>query len=299
MEPLGPPAVYRACRGRGHRHSAEGRVGRPGHATGRAGAARAVVHSGPHPRQSAALRAGLRPRARRGRRGPGRRRVEHRRGLDGAERRAGRRRRQHHRRTGGDGHPHPSRPLRAGRPGPRGLRRVDRAAPGRRRACSRPATATPTSWWPACPASCPTRACPTTSSPTWPSASMAVKSMVTMAVPDVLFEDGKAIDLPGWSLRTIWTPGHSPGHVCFYSDDRQLLHLGRPRPAPDHPQHLGPRPAGGQPAGRLSSTSLAKLRGPRTDEVLPGPRVPVRRPRRPAARRSWPTTPTASTRSSR
>ncbi len=51
-------------------------------------------------------------------------------------------------------------------------------------------------------------------------ASMAVKSMVTMAVPDVLFEDGKAIDLPGWTLRTIWTPGHSPGHVCFYSEDR-------------------------------------------------------------------------------
>lgn len=31
-------------------------------------------------------------------------------------------------------------------------------------------------------------------------ASMAVKSMVTMAPPDVLFDDGKKIDLPGWSL---------------------------------------------------------------------------------------------------
>jgi glyoxylase-like metal-dependent hydrolase (beta-lactamase superfamily II) len=45
-------------------------------------------------------------------------------------------------------------------------------------------------------------------------ASMGIKRLVTMAEPDVLFEDGRQVDLPGWPLRTIWTPGHSPGHVC-------------------------------------------------------------------------------------
>jgi glyoxylase-like metal-dependent hydrolase (beta-lactamase superfamily II) len=99
-------------------------------------------------------------------------------------------------------------------------------------------------------------------------ASMAVKSMVTMAVPDVLFEDGKAIDLPGWSLRTIWTPGHSPGHVCFYSDDRRLLISGDhvlPRITPNisaHTQQVA------NPLGDFLA-SLAKLEDLPADEVLP------------------------------
>ena len=38
--------------------------------------------------------------------------------------------------------------------------------------------------------------------------SMVTKSMVTMAESAILFDDEKEIDLPGWSLRTIWTPGH-------------------------------------------------------------------------------------------
>ena len=60
-------------------------------------------------------------------------------------------------------------------------------------------------------------------------ASMMIKSQVTMALPDVLFEDGKHIDLPGWDLTTIWTPGHSPGHVCFYSEDQYS--------SINHPEH--------------------------------------------------------------
>jgi len=99
-------------------------------------------------------------------------------------------------------------------------------------------------------------------------ASMAVKSMVTMAVPDVLFEDGKLIDLPGWSLRTIWTPGHSPGHVCFFSDDRRLLISGDhvlPRITPNisaHTQQVA------NPLGDFLA-SLAKLEDLPADEVLP------------------------------
>jgi glyoxylase-like metal-dependent hydrolase (beta-lactamase superfamily II) len=98
-------------------------------------------------------------------------------------------------------------------------------------------------------------------------ASMGIKSMVTMAVPDVLFEDGETIDLPGWSLRTIWTPGHSPGHVCFYSDDRRLLISGDhvlPRITPNISAHT-------QVANPLGDflASLAKLEDLPADEVLP------------------------------
>jgi glyoxylase-like metal-dependent hydrolase (beta-lactamase superfamily II) len=99
-------------------------------------------------------------------------------------------------------------------------------------------------------------------------ASMITKSMVTMAEPDVLFEDGRDIELPGWSLRTIWTPGHSPGHVCFYSDDQRLLISGDhvlPRITPNisvHSQQVS------NPLGDYLE-SLMKLRSLDTEEVLP------------------------------
>jgi glyoxylase-like metal-dependent hydrolase (beta-lactamase superfamily II) len=57
-------------------------------------------------------------------------------------------------------------------------------------------------------------------------ASMMLRSFVTMAVPDRLIEDGDRLDLPGWDLRAIWTPGHSPGHLCFVEPDRRLLFSG-------------------------------------------------------------------------
>jgi glyoxylase-like metal-dependent hydrolase (beta-lactamase superfamily II) len=99
-------------------------------------------------------------------------------------------------------------------------------------------------------------------------ASMFLKSMVTMASPDVLFEDGGDIRLPGWTLRTIWTPGHSPGHVCFYSPDQRLLLSGDhvlPRITPNiavHAQQIS------NPLGDYLE-SLRKVRDLGTEEVLP------------------------------
>ena len=100
-------------------------------------------------------------------------------------------------------------------------------------------------------------------------ASMAIKSMVTMAEPDVLFEDGREIDLPGWPLRTIWTPGHSPGHVCFFSEDRKLLVSGDhvlPRITPNISVHAQQE---SNPLGDYLD-SLRKVQGLGTEEVLPG-----------------------------
>ncbi|MFI9560538.1 MBL fold metallo-hydrolase [Nonomuraea endophytica] len=57
-------------------------------------------------------------------------------------------------------------------------------------------------------------------------ASMMIRHMVSMAKPDRLVEDGEALDLPGWDLRAIWTPGHSPGHLCFVSPERRILFSG-------------------------------------------------------------------------
>jgi glyoxylase-like metal-dependent hydrolase (beta-lactamase superfamily II) len=99
-------------------------------------------------------------------------------------------------------------------------------------------------------------------------ASMVMKSMVTMAEPDVLFEDGQVVDLPGWPLRTVWTPGHSPGHVCFHSAEQRLLLSGDhilPRITPNISVHAQQFP---NPLGDYLE-SLAKVRDLGSDEVLP------------------------------
>lgn len=44
--------------------------------------------------------------------------------------------------------------------------------------------------------------------------------------PDVLLDDGDRPDIPGWDLVSLWTPGHSPGHLTFYEQTRRLMFAG-------------------------------------------------------------------------
>ncbi|PFG96965.1 glyoxylase-like metal-dependent hydrolase (beta-lactamase superfamily II) [Saccharopolyspora erythraea NRRL 2338] len=43
------------------------------------------------------------------------------------------------------------------------------------------------------------------------------------AGPDRLIEDHDVVDLPGWDLRAVWTPGHTPGHLCFHERGSGVL----------------------------------------------------------------------------
>ena len=99
-------------------------------------------------------------------------------------------------------------------------------------------------------------------------ASMPVLPLVSAAQPDVLFEDGDKPDVPGWDLSAIWTPGHSPGHLCFWEPANRVMLSGDhvlPRITPNIPFH--PQ-AGADPLGDFLE-SLEKLRGYGEDEVLP------------------------------
>jgi glyoxylase-like metal-dependent hydrolase (beta-lactamase superfamily II) len=66
--------------------------------------------------------------------------------------------------------------------------------------------------------------------------------LVHLAEPDRLLAHDERVGLPGWDLRAVWTPGHTPGHLCFYDQTRQLLLSGDhvlPRISPNislHPQ---------------------------------------------------------------
>ncbi len=99
-------------------------------------------------------------------------------------------------------------------------------------------------------------------------ASMHVRAFVKVARPDVLIADGDKLDLPGWNLRAVWTPGHSPGHLCFVEPDRGVLFSGDhvlPRITPNisvHPQQR-PNPL----ADYLES--VAKVAALGVQDVLP------------------------------
>ena len=44
--------------------------------------------------------------------------------------------------------------------------------------------------------------------------------------PSFLLHDGDTLDLGGHRLTVLHTPGHSPGHCCFYEADRGYLYTG-------------------------------------------------------------------------
>ena len=99
-------------------------------------------------------------------------------------------------------------------------------------------------------------------------ASMGIREFVALAEPDVLLEDGERVDIPGWELFAVHTPGHSPGHLCFHERERRLLVSGDhvlPRISPNVSQHAQ------QPVNPLADFlgALARVRDLDVTEVLP------------------------------
>ncbi|MGW0991876.1 MBL fold metallo-hydrolase [Streptomyces sp. NPDC002523] len=45
------------------------------------------------------------------------------------------------------------------------------------------------------------------------------------ALPDREVVPGELLDLPGRRLRAIWTPGHTPGHVCLHLEEKHPSRL--------------------------------------------------------------------------
>ena len=44
--------------------------------------------------------------------------------------------------------------------------------------------------------------------------------------PDVRMHDGDEYSFDGWTLQAVWTPGHTPGHLCMYDPKRRLTFTG-------------------------------------------------------------------------
>lgn len=93
-------------------------------------------------------------------------------------------------------------------------------------------------------------------------------AITRLALPDRSLTDGELADVPGWRLRAVHTPGHTPGHLCFVDELSQRLFAG---------DHILPRITpnislqAAEQAHPLADylTSLAKVRDLPVDEVMP------------------------------
>ena len=90
----------------------------------------------------------------------------------------------------------------------------------------------------------------------------------SLAQPDFSIGHGELPLGAGSSLRAVWTPGHTPGHLCFY-DERQEVLLTGDHVLPRITPHigLGPGATGDQLGDFLSS--LRELTEYEPREVLP------------------------------
>lgn len=93
-------------------------------------------------------------------------------------------------------------------------------------------------------------------------------SFTRMALPDRLLEDGEHADFPGWRMRAVHTPGHTPGHLCFAEENTRLLFSGDhvlPRITPN----ISTTHSGSADPLRDYLSSLGKVGRDEPAEVLP------------------------------
>jgi glyoxylase-like metal-dependent hydrolase (beta-lactamase superfamily II) len=88
------------------------------------------------------------------------------------------------------------------------------------------------------------------------------------APPDRTIADGETLRLGGFALQVMWTPGHSPGHACFYEPDQELLLTGD-HVLPTISPNVGLWPGTDEDPLGDYLRSLRRLRGLSVKRVLP------------------------------
>ena len=100
-------------------------------------------------------------------------------------------------------------------------------------------------------------------------ASLWMSKYVTPDLPERMLEDGDTISNGSLDLEVLWTPGHSPGHICLYERNRRFILTGD-HVLYDTTPHIGLNPqSGDNPLGDYIS-SLKKLERLKVSFTLPG-----------------------------
>jgi glyoxylase-like metal-dependent hydrolase (beta-lactamase superfamily II) len=96
----------------------------------------------------------------------------------------------------------------------------------------------------------------------------------TLKAPDRDLADGDELRIGSHRFRVVWTPGHTPGHICLYDDERKVLLSGDhvlPRITP----HIGYwNVTDGDPLGAFLD-SLHKVAALGAKSALPAHREPI------------------------
>lgn len=98
--------------------------------------------------------------------------------------------------------------------------------------------------------------------------SEAMSQFLALTDPDVLLEHGDLVPISGRSIRVVWTPGHTPGHLCLYEETEDVLLTGDhvlPRISP----HIGLQAHSAAPPLASYLESLAATADYDTAEALP------------------------------
>ena len=100
-------------------------------------------------------------------------------------------------------------------------------------------------------------------------ASLWMNKFVTPDPPEVTLEDGETISNDSFEFEVLWTPGHSPGHICLFERERKFILTGD-HVLYDTTPHVGFNPqSGNNPLGDYVS-ALKKLERLKVHFVLPG-----------------------------
>ena len=100
------------------------------------------------------------------------------------------------------------------------------------------------------------------------SASMAAREFVSVVEPDMLLEGAERLPVEDSEIEVIWTPGHSPGHCCFYWRARGVL-LSGDHLLPKISPNIGLHPQSGADPLDDYMASLEHIRRLEVEMVLP------------------------------
>jgi glyoxylase-like metal-dependent hydrolase (beta-lactamase superfamily II) len=95
-----------------------------------------------------------------------------------------------------------------------------------------------------------------------------IRPLLAMPEPDVLLEHGDLVSVAGRQLRAVWTPGHTPGHLCLHEETEDVLLTGDhvlPRITPN----IGVQPHTADPPLAAYLESLRRIAAHDSAEALP------------------------------
>lgn len=99
-------------------------------------------------------------------------------------------------------------------------------------------------------------------------ASLGMRQYVAPVLPEIALQGGETISHGSFKFQVMWTPGHSPGHVCLYESERRIL-LSGDHLLPITFPNVGLHPQSGKEPLKDYLRSLRNIEQLEIDLVLP------------------------------